>query len=280
MNKRKKGKGISFTTVLLILAFLAGLSLLLYPAVSDYINSMHQSKVITSYSEFVATIDDEEYEKILQDAIEYNKDIKKRKNTFILEDEELKRYNELLNVSGNGLMGYIEIPSIKCTLPIYHGTSNTVLQTAIGHLEWTSLPTGGESTHCVVSGHRGLPSAKLFSNLDQLSEGDIFMMRVLDEVMTYQVDQILIVEPDQIESLQVVEGKDYCTLFTCTPYGINTHRMCVRGHRIENIEEAKTVHITSEAIQIEPLIVAPIVAFPILLLVFIIIMMRPKRKEE
>lgn len=280
MNKREKGKGISFTTVLLVLAFLAGLSLLLYPVISDYINSMHQSKVITSYSEYVATIDDEEYDKILQDAIEYNKTIKNRKNVYILDEEEIKRYNASLNVSGNGLMGYVEIPSINCTLPIYHGTGNTVLQTAIGHLEWTSLPTGGEGTHCVISGHRGLPSAKLFTNLDKLQEGDVFMIRILDEVLTYQVDQILIVEPDQIESLQIVDGKDYCTLFTCTPYGINTHRMCVRGHRIENVEETKTMHITSEAMQIEPLIVAPIVALPILLVVFLIIMMRPKKKDE
>ena len=280
MNKSKKGKGISFTTVLLLFAFLAGLSLLLYPVVSDYINSMHQSKVITSYSEYVATIDEDEYQRILQDAIDYNESIKKRKNTFILEDEELKRYNEQLNLSGNGLMGYVEIPSINCTLPIYHGTGNTVLQTAVGHLEWTSLPTGGEGTHSVISGHRGLPSAKLFTNLDKLQEGDIFMIRVLNEVLTYQVDQIVIVEPDQIDSLRIEEGKDYCTLFTCTPYGINTHRMCVRGHRIENVEEAKTLHITSEAMQIEPMIVAPIVALPILLVVFAIIMFKPKKKEE
>lgn len=178
-------------------------------------------------------------------------------------------------------MGYIEIPSIDCSLPIYHGTEESVLQTAIGHLEWTSLPVGGESTHCVLSGHRGLPSAKLFTNLDKLVEGDVFMLRILDEVLTYEVDQILIVEPQETAELQIVEGQDYCTLVTCTPYGINTHRLLVRGHRIDNMEEAKTVHVTADAVQIEPMIVAPIVAIPILLVLFIaLIIPRHKKREE
>ncbi len=280
-TKTQKRRSRSFTTILLVLVFIVGFSLLLYPTISDYINSLHQSKVISSYSEFVSNIDDETYEKILKAARDYNETIATRQNDFSLSPEEKEVYNKLLNVSGDGIMGYIEIPSIKCTLPICHGTSESVLQTAIGHLEWTSLPIGGESTHSVVSGHRGLPSAKLFTNLDKLAEGDIFMIRVLDEVLTYEVDQILIIEPDQVESLRVENGKDYCTLFTCTPYGVNTHRMCVRGRRIDNIEESKTIHVTSDAMQIEPLIVAPIVAFPILLVVFIIIMMsKPKNKIE
>ena len=177
-------------------------------------------------------------------------------------------------------MGYIEIPSINCSLPIYHGTDEAVLQIAVGHLEWSSLPVGGENTHCVLSGHRGLPSARLFSNLDKVVEGDVFMLRVLDEVLTYEVDQILIVEPQELDALQIVEGKDYCTLVTCTPYGVNTHRLLVRGHRIENLKDAKNVRITADAVQIEPLLVAPIVAIPMLLLLLILLLLpvRPKKK--
>jgi sortase A len=169
-------------------------------------------------------------------------------------------------------MGQVEIPEIGCSLPIYHGVDEAVLQIAIGHLDWTSLPVGGESTHCVISGHRGLPSAKLFTNLDELVVGDIFMLRVLDEVLTYEVDQILIVEPNVTDALHVVEGQDYCTLMTCTPYGVNSHRLLVRGHRIENIAEAKVVRVSANAVQIEPLLVAPVVAMPMLLLLMIILL--------
>ena len=176
-------------------------------------------------------------------------------------------------------MGYIELPSIDCSLPIYHGTEESVLQIAIGHLEWSSLPVGGESTHCVLSGHRGLPSAKLFTNLDKLQEGDVFLLRVLDEVLTYEVDQILIVEPQEIAALQITEGEDLCTLVTCTPYGINTHRLLVRGHRIENAPEARLVRVTADAVQIEPLLVAPIVALPMLLLLLILLLL-PKRPKN
>ncbi|MGN1003486.1 MAG: class C sortase, partial [Oscillospiraceae bacterium] len=174
----------------------------------------------------------------------------------------------------------IEIPEIKCSLPIYHGTDESVLQIAVGHIDWTSLPAGGESTHCVLSGHRGLPSAKLFTNLDQLVEGDIFMLRILDETLTYEVDQILIVEPNDVDALQIVEGEDLCTLVTCTPYGINTHRLLVRGHRIENQEEAKTVRVTADALQIEPLIVAPIVAIPMLLVLLIWLLFKDTGKGK
>ena len=178
-------------------------------------------------------------------------------------------------------METVEIPEIDVSLPVYHGTEEPVLQIAVGHLDWSSLPVGGESTHCVLSGHRGLPSAKLFTNLDKLREGDIFLLRILDEVLTYEVDQILIVEPQEVGALQIVEGQDYCTLVTCTPYGINTHRLLVRGHRIDNVEEAKTVRVTADAVQIEPLLMAPIVAIPILLLLLILLLLpkRPKTKH-
>ena len=276
--KKKKG---NFTTLLLILVLLAGLSLLLYPSVSDYWNSFHQTRAIATYAEEVANLNQDQYDEIWAAAESYNASLTDRVNAYLLSDAQKEEYQQLLNVSGLGVMGYIEIPSIDCSLPIYHGTEESVLQIAVGHLEWSSLPVGGESTHCVLSGHRGLPSAKLFTNLDKLREGDIFLLRILDEVLTYEVDQILIVEPQEVGALQIVEGQDYCTLVTCTPYGINTHRLLVRGHRIDNVEEAKTVRVTADAIQIEPLLVAPIVAIPILLLLLILLLLpkRPKTKH-
>lgn len=192
--------------------------------------------------------------------------------TFALSEEDKGAYDTLLDISGTGVMGYIEIPTINISLPVYHGTEDAVLQIAVGHLEWSSLPVGGEDTHCVLSGHRGLPSAKLFTNLDKLVVGDKFVMRVLDEVLTYEVDQILIVEPTDVSTLMIEAGKDLCTLVTCTPYGINSHQLLVRGHRIENQEEAQAIRVTSDAIQIGPLIVAPAVALPMLLVLLMILL--------
>lgn len=277
MTKKKKGK---LTTLFLFLILLTGLSLLLYPSLSDYWNSFHQTQAIASYAQEVAHLDNNQYEQLWQAARAYNASLKERGSTYVLTEEQKAQYDSLLNLSGSGVMGYIEIPSIGCSLPVYHGTDEAVLQIAVGHLEWTSLPTGGESTHCVVSGHRGLPSAKLFTNLDKLREGDLFMLRVLDEVLTYEVDQILIVEPSDVSALKIVEGEDYCTLVTCTPYGVNTHRLLVRGHRTENLKEAKTVRITADAIQIEPLLVAPIVAIPMLLLLLILLMLPRQTKQH
>lgn len=271
-----KGK---MTNILLILILIAGLSLLIYPSFSDYWNSFTQSKVIVDYTQQIENLDTEKYDRIISEAVAYNESLLGRRNPYILSDEQKKEYEELLDITGIGIMGYIEIPAISVTIPIYHGTSDAVLQIAVGHLDWTSLPIGGESTHCVLSGHRGLPSARIFTDLDKLVVGDIFVLRILDEVLTYEVDQILIVEPDETDELLIEEGKDYCTLVTCTPYGINTHRILLRGHRIENVEEAKIIKVTSEAAQIEPLIIAPIVAAPILLVLFIMLMM-PKKKTN
>ena len=274
-----KKKGNHLITILLVLIFLLGLSLLLYPAVSDYWNSKHQTRAIAVYSEEVSGLDKEQYQALWADAAAYNASLRERDNAYLLTEEQKAAYEQLLNISGLGIMGYIEIPSIDCSLPIYHGTEESVLQIAIGHLEWSSLPVGGESTHCVLSGHRGLPSAKLFTNLDKLQEGDVFLLRVLDEVLTYEVDQILIVEPQEIAALQITEGEDLCTLVTCTPYGINTHRLLVRGHRIENAPETRLVRVTADAVQIEPLLVAPIVALP-MLLVLLILLLLPKRTKN
>ncbi len=268
------------SSVIFALAFIIGLSLLLYPSVSDYWNRYHQTKMIVSYAEKVAGIDSDVKNQLLSAAQNYNARISERDNRYLLSEEDEKEYENLLNIGGNGIMGYIEIPSINCYLPLYHGTDESILQVAIGHIDWTSLPVGGESTHCVVSGHRGLPSAKLFSELDKLCEGDTFSIRVLDEVLTYEVDQILIVEPNDTVELQIVEGKDYFTLVTCTPYGVNSHRLLVRGHRTETEEEAKTVRLTSEAIQIEPLIVAPIVAAPLLILLMVWLIVNDNRKRK
>lgn len=261
------------TTFLLFLVFLAGLSLLLYPTVSDYWNSFTQSRAIASYAEEVANIDEEKYMEIWDAAAKYNTSLLDRHNSYLLSEEQKNEYEELLNLAGNGVMGYVEIPSIGCSLPIYHGTSESVLQIAVGHLEWTSLPVGGLSTHCVISGHRGLPSAKLFTDLDELAEGDIFMLRVLNEILTYEVDKISIVEPDETEKLLIEADKDYCTMVTCTPYGINTHRLLVRGHRIANIEESKVIRVTADAIQIDPMIVAPIALIPILIIFMFILLL-------
>ena len=274
-----KKKINNLITVFLVLILLAGLSLLLYPTFSDWWNSYHQTKAIASYAADVANLSNEDYEKIWKAATEYNASLSERNSDYTLTEEQKSQYEQLLNVSGDGIMGYIEIPSINCSLPIYHGTQESVLQIAVGHIEWSSLPVGGASSHCVVSGHRGLPSAKLFTNLDELSKGDTFMLRVLDEVLTYEVDQILIVEPQETGALQIEEGKDYCTLVTCTPYGINTHRLLVRGHRIDNMEEAKTIRVTADAVQIEPLLVAPIVAIPMLLILLVLLLL-PRRRRK
>ena len=259
------------TTILLILALFAGLSLLLYPTVSDW-NSLHASQAVADYAENVRNLEAEKYEQVLQDAKSYNQMLPYKQTTFALSEEEKEAYDALLDISGTGVMGYIEIPTVNISLLVYHGTEDAVLQIAVGHLEWSSLPVGGESTHCVLSGHRGLPSAKLFTNLDKLVAGDNFIMRVLDEVLTYEVDQILIVEPTDVATLMIEAGKDLCTLVTCTPYGINSHRLLVRGHRIENQDEAQAIRVTSDAIQIEPLIVAPAVALPMLLVLLVILL--------
>ena len=274
-----KKKNNNWTTVFLVLLLLAGVSLLLYPSLSDYWNSMHQTRAIASYAETVSQLDTAQYDEMWKAAQDYNRSLAQRETAFALTDEQKAAYESLLDVSGLGVMGYIEIPEIDCSLPIYHGTEESVLQVAVGHLEWSNLPVGGEGTHCVLSGHRGLPSAKLFTNLDKLAVGDTFLLRVLDEVLAYEVDQILIVEPEQVDALGIVPGEDYCTLVTCTPYGINSHRLLVRGHRVENTPEAARMHVTADATQFDPLLVAPVLAIPVLLLLLIILLL-PKRQSK
>lgn len=261
-----------------MVVLLAGLSLLLYPTVSDYWNSFHQSRAIASYAESVAKIDDDTYEKMWTQAVKYNKKLRKRSNHWFMTKKQEKNYNKLLNISGAGIMGYVEIPKIKVSLPVYHGTDEAILQVAVGHIPGSSLPVGGKGTHSVLSGHRGLPSAKLFTDLDQMEVGDTFLVRVLDETLTYEVDQILTVLPNEMSALEPEKGKDLCTLVTCTPYGVNSHRMLVRGHRIANMETASDIRVTADAQQIEPVLVAPAIAGPILLVLLVMALTKKRRR--
>lgn len=269
-----------FSTIILFVFLIAGLSLLLYPTISDYINSLNQTRAISDYVEAVENLDEETYERLWNNAVEYNKKLVHKNNRYKMTDEERADYESQLNVSGSGIMGYVDIPGINCTLPIYHGTDDSVLQIAAGHIDISSLPVGGETTHCVISGHRGLPSARLFTDLDKMTEGDLFMLKILDETLTYEVDQIRIVLPNELSSIEITEGKDYCTLVTCTPYGVNTHRLLVRGHRVENAEKSSDVHIVSDALQIDPILVASIIATPILLILVIIVFIKPSKKKQ
>lgn len=225
-------------------------------------------------------MDEQTYDKLWDQAQQYNQKLVQRQNGFSFSEAMRQEYESLLNPSGDGMMGYIEIPCIGVRLPIYHGTEDSELQNGVGHLEWTSLPVGGPSTHCALSGHRGLPSAKLLSNLDKVKEGDIFILYILGNELTYQVDQIRIVEPEDVSCLSTEEGKDLCTLITCTPYGVNTHRLLVRGHRVENEEDSGTFRVTADAVQIEPVRVAPLVAIPLLLLILLAILLPHTRKKR
>lgn len=270
------------STIILILIFLVGLSVMLYPTVSDYINQKNQSRAVASYSEEVENLSDVDYQAYFDAADDYNRRLAETPDAFY-RPEEVSGYTDTLDVSGTGIMGYITISKIGVELPVYHGTSDGVLQVAAGHLEGSSLPVGGAGTHAVISAHRGLPSAKLFTNLDELEVGDTFTITVLDRVLTYEVDQISIVLPTETDLLQPVEGKDYVTLMTCTPYGINTHRLLVRGKRIENAENQKHIRVTADALRIEPVIVAPALAVPMLLVLLVVMLAVPhlrKRKNQ
>ena len=236
-TRKGRKKRISLSTIILSAIFLVGLGIILYPTVSDYWNSFHQTRAIDNYNALVEELDDTDYEALFAAAEEYNEQLRRLGAPFSEYEQLEELYYSVLDVAGTGIIGYINIPKISVNLPIYHGTGDAVLNVAVGHLEGSSLPIGGEARHSVLSAHRGLPSAKLFTDLDQLDVADIFTITVLNQVLTYEIDQVLIVEPTQLEALNVSPGKDYCTLLTCTPYGINTHRMLVRGHRIENIDD-------------------------------------------
>ena len=271
------------TAFFLTIGFLIGICILLYPAFSEFWNSKTQSRAIVNYESVLNQMDPKDYDSIFKDAYTYNKMLYETKNP-LLNYKPVSGYNKALNVTENGMIGYLKIDRIGVELPIYHGTSDDVLNRGVGHLEGSSLPVGGENTHSVMSAHRGLPSAKLFTDLDRMEKGDTFQIVVLDRVLTYQVDFIKVIEPDDLSDLQIIEGGDYCTLFTCTPYGINTHRLLVRGVRIETIKEKSIIYVSNEAFRIEPLLVTPVVAAPMLLVLLVHLLVKyrepPKTAQQ
>ena len=293
-GKKKKKKSHRWSNLLLVLILLIGAGIAGYPAFSEYWNSMHQSRAIMGYAERVAELSNEEYTEVWDAALEYNRRLARDPNPWDMDDEEKDDYERQLNVDGTGNMGFISIPKINVDLPIYHGTSDAVLQTSIGHIDGTSLPAGSVhpdldnynevefGSHSILSGHRGLPSAKLFSDLDQMELGDVFYLTILDQTLPYQVDDITVIVPEDSSPLVIFPGMDYCTLMTCTPYGINTHRLLVRGRRVENDKELVDVRVTADALKIEPLYVVPFIAGPILFLMilWVVIFAGGKKKKR
>jgi sortase A len=276
------------TVIFLTLGFLVGICILLYPAFSDFWNSKTQSRAITNYESVLGNLKPEDYTAIFENAHNYNKALYETEYPM-MDYINVPGYYDALRITDNDMIGYLKIERIGVELPIYHGTSDDVLNKGVGHLEGSSLPVGGENTHSVMSAHRGLPSSKLFTDLDRLEKGDTFQIVVLNQVLTYQVDQIKVITPTAIEDLQIIEGGDYCTLFTCTPYGINTHRLLVRGVRIETIKEKPVLYVSNEAFLIEPLLVTPAVAAPMLFVLLIHLLVKyreppkntqQKKKEE
>lgn len=290
-NSRKKRKGSGVVTFLLVLVMLAGLGIMAYPTFADWYNSLHESRAITTYNQIVSENDDEENERLWQEAIDYNERLAERLlavgggPVLTLTDEEMAEYEAALSITDSGIMGYIDVPEQNIHLPIYHGTSETVLQTAIGHLEGTSLPVGGTSSHIVVSGHTGLPSARLFTDIDQMEIGDTFTLTVLDHVLTYEVDDIRTVLPTELDSLAIEEGRDLCTLLTCTPYGINTHRLLVTGHRIptpetEDADEKPSDNWRRDSLQIGFKLMLPFIFGGIVIVILIYLAVTRSRKKK
>ncbi len=275
----KKGLKRILPNLIFGLIFLVGIVIFLYPSVSNYINSRNQSRAISNYEEIIHNIPQEDYTKMWQEAYDYNEELAKKPLNFTLEGDELDRYNSIMDVTGTGIMGYIEIENIGVNLPIYHSTEESVLQVGIGHLEGTSFPTGTKSTHAVLSGHRGLPSSKLFSDLDQMIVGDTFLLHILDQTFAYQVDKINIVLPEETNDLAIVDGEEYVTLVTCTPYGINTHRLLVRARRVDYNEESRLI-VPADATRYSNMVVAPFIGAPILLVAFIVFLIRTRRPKK
>ena len=295
-KKKQKKKSHRLSNFILVLILLVGMGIVAYPSFSEYWNNLHQSRAIMGYAQRVAELTNEEYEAIWSAALEYNRQLLDLPNRWLIEkDEELSaEYAEQLNADGTGNMGFISIPKINVELPIYHGTSDEILQTSIGHITGTSLPAGSThsdeenyekpdyASHSVLSGHRGLPSARLFSDLDAMEVGDIFYLTILDQTLTYEVDKITVIEPEDLTEMEILPGRDLCTLMTCTPYGINTHRLLVRGTRIENEKKRLDVRLTADGIKIDPLYVAPFIAVPVLVLMvfWVLIMTSGSRKKH
>ncbi len=265
----------NISVILIAAAMLIGLSLLLYPSISNAWNETHQSHAIVDYIEDVSALDENDYNDIMEKAEIYNNSLTWKAKKYIFSDKDSEVYNSLININNTGIMGYVDIPAINCKAPIYHGTENSVLQVGVGHLEWSSLPIGGESSHCVLMAHRGLTGARLFTDLDKMRIGDTFTLNVLDEVLIYEVDDISVIEPKDVDSLNIINEKDYCTLITCTPYGVNTHRLLVRGVRV-NSETKEKITADAEHINISPLLVCFI---PIGVLIIVMIVISKQRNK-
>ena len=274
VRERKKDR---ITTLILAGIMLVGIILIAYPTIADWWNSYQASRVIIDYTNKIEDMDDQEFDEMLAEAREYNNSLLTKPHRYNPDEEELTHYKSVLDVMGNGLMGYIDIPKIRVTLPVYHTIDDEILERAIGHVPGTSLPVGGESTHCVLSGHRGLPSAKLFTDIAVLSEGDIFQIKVLNETLTYEIDQIRTVLPYEMQDIQIEEGKDYCTLVTCTPYGVNTHRLLVRGHRIETVDDLR---VSAEAIQMNQYHIALAIGTVLIIIVLAVWLIVSKYRSE
>ena len=271
MKKRK-------TNIILLVSFFIGLSVLLYPSISSYWNSKTQTKAIIDYEAMLAAYKPEDYTAIFAEADQYNHALGKLTSPLLDYAQLSDQYWKTLDISGTGMMGYLTVPKISQELPVYHGTGDDVLAIAVGHMEGSSLPVGGKSTHSVVSAHRGLPSAVLFTYLDRMEIGDTFYFTILDRTITYEVDQIRIVEPNDISLVGIEPGNDYCTLLTCTPYGINTQRLLVRGHQIDATQK-RNIYIANEAYRVDPLVVMPVVALPIIFVLLVYVMVAPVKKE-
>ena len=265
-------------TVLMGAGMFVGIVLLLYPSVANYWNSFHQTRAIASYTDTVSSMSKEDYKSVLDSAREYNKRLAETGMRWVMTDAEKAEYEKELSIDETGIMGYVSLPKFHIKCPVYHGTDESVLQIAVGHLESSSLPVGGESTHTLISGHRGLPSARLFTDIAKVKEGDVWTITVLNETLTYECDQIRVVLPDDLSELKIVEGEDLCTLITCTPYGINTHRLLVRGHRIPNVDGI--ADLTADGIQIEPIFIAPFLAVPILIILIILMIVTSRRAKK
>lgn len=266
------------STIILLLILVAGLSLLLYPTVANRWNLNHTTRAIANYNSIIEKTDTTAIDAMWDKAVKYNRDLSLGVIDPLYDEADGQYYSELLDASGTGVMGYVDIPSVNITLPVYHGTDESVLMVGVGHIDWSSLPTGGENTHCVLSGHRGLTSARLFTDIDKLVVGDLFMLNVLDKELTYEVDQILIVLPEELNEVKIQKGEDLCTLVTCTPYGVNSHRLLVRGHRVKNL--AGDIRVTADAVQIRPVIVAPFVAIPILIVLLLLLLFDTGKKKK
>ena len=275
----KKKRNVISTAILVVL-LLVGLSVMLYPTVSDWWNSRVQTRAIATYNQSVEQMDTGDKERLRMEAHSYNATLSHLTAPFT-NWEDAGNYGKILDISGTGIMGYISIPKSQVELPIYHGTSAEVLNVAVGHLQGSSFPVGGENTHAVISAHRGLPSAKLFSDLDQLVEGDTFTVTILDEVLTYEVEKIFIVKPDELDKLAIIPGGDYVTLMTCTPYGVNSHRLLVRAHRVDTVYP-HNVKVAADAVQLDSMSVVPFIAAPLFvgLLVFWIVSSRRQKTRS